>query len=162
MEYDVRDGVVKVGEWVWWHCEEGPEHIRVEEGHRNIMDYPQYYSIRKPVFIQHPEVDWLVIYEYEVGFMHAKKERKVTKTKHERKKPEFTFEDGVDIAFECMEADVCLLPFILKGKGANEVALQLLRTYLKRTRHHDCYTYKPLRKKLKLYIKWLQSHSSAV
>lgn len=51
----------------------------------------------------------------------------------ERKKPEFTFEDGVDIAFECMEADVCLLPFILKGKGANEVALQLLRTYLKRT-----------------------------
>ena len=84
------------------------------------------------------------------------------KPKIERKKPWFTFEDGVDIAFECMEADVCLLPFILKGKGANEVALQLLRTYLKRTRHHDCYTYKPLRKKLKLYIKWLQSQSSAV
>lgn len=84
------------------------------------------------------------------------------KPKIERKKPEFTFEDGVDIAFECMEADVCLLPFILKGKGANEVALQLLRAYLKRTRHHDCYTYKPLRKKLKLYIKWLQSQSSAV
>lgn len=82
--------------------------------------------------------------------------------KVERKRPEFTFDDGVNISFECMAVDMYLLPFLLRGRGANKMTLQMLQAYLKRTRRHNCYTYKPLRKKLKLYVKWLQSSESVL
>lgn len=179
--FPVRDGVVKVGEKVWWHCEEGPMHLRVEEGDCNIADYPQYYSINKPVFVQHPEVDWLVIYEHEEAYKHMQKGHKVLKIKHERKRPEFAFEDGIALhnftlkyctpySKKLVQLDkrfVSDLIVVLAEEPINEeqtrFVISEIGKFLRVTRvFQQSYKDKELRKKLKLYIKWLQSQSSVI
>jgi hypothetical protein len=47
-EYKVLDGTVKVGDKVWWHCNEGPELQIVKEYDRNMAQYPDIYSISEP------------------------------------------------------------------------------------------------------------------
>lgn len=161
--FPVRDGVVKVGEKVWWHCEEGPKHLRVDGDIRNIMNYPQYYSINKPVFVQHPEVDWLVIYEHEEAYKHMQKGHKVVRIKHERKRPEFTFEDGVFLGQDCGPyAGYVILTMEHSDVFTVQQQIGAVHEYLKATTCQSDYSFKPLRKKLKLYIKWLQSHGSVV
>lgn len=44
----VRDGMLSRGEMVWWRCVDGPEHVNSEYDWRNIIAYPQAYSINKP------------------------------------------------------------------------------------------------------------------
>ena len=53
--YKVRDGEVKWGDPIWWWCEDGPMLIRTqfhwENTWRNLLEYPQYHSIEKPISI---------------------------------------------------------------------------------------------------------------
>ena len=48
----VRDGVVSKESIVWWRCDKGPETRIAKQCWENIREYPEYYQIEKPVFLQ--------------------------------------------------------------------------------------------------------------
>lgn len=158
--FPVRDGVVKADEKVWWLGESGPEFVLAGKEFRNIVDYPDCYQVAKPVFVKHPTVDWLVIYEHEEGYKQARHPRK---TKHQRKKPEFTFQEGVYIGQDCGPyAGYLFLTMERPDVFTKQQQIGATMEYLAATSWQSDYSFKPLRKKLKLYIKWLQSESSLV
>lgn len=177
MKYEVRDGEVCSGDYVWWHCEEGPVKIKVLEHDLNISSYPEFHSIKEPVFVKHPTVDWLVVYEYQEMYKHITEGRKVVKTKHERKRPEFTFEDGYYFDFylersgeyaEYSGLDNLTVFCQISGdsygtltKARARYIIKIVGEALVKSREIcSTYAHKELRKKLKLYIKWLQSEMS--
>lgn len=164
MKYKVRDGEVGVGDYVWWHCEEGPRKLKVTGYEPNIRGYPEFHSIEKPTFVQHPTIEWKVVYEHEDEFKHFKhlrEGRKVVKTKHERKRPEFTFEDGVYLGQDYDPSSGYLLITMEHPRLYTvQQKISAARDYLKEKSWQSCYYFKPLRKKLKLYVKWLQSEMS--
>lgn len=85
----------------------------------------------------------------------------VKKAKVVRQRPEFTFEDGVDLAQEAWEhAGFLVVVFRHPNAFTDKERLKAAQEYLRSTTFYDGYEYKPLRKKLKLYIKWLQSSES--
>lgn len=80
----------------------------------------------------------------------------VKKVKAERKKPEFTFEDFHEIMENCYaQSSVDVMGMILGVELLEEIARRILLHWKTKS-----YKDKPLRKKLKLYIKWLQSEMS--
>lgn len=101
-------------------------------------------------------------------------EYKVVKIKHERKRPEFTFEDGFYFDFY-LESGAkynkldnlslfCQISGDSTGVLDKERICYIIRTVQRALRDSNeicsSWEYKTLRKKLKLYIKWLQSQSS--
>lgn len=87
--------------------------------------------------------------------------RGVKRVKVARQRPEFTFEDGVDLAQEAWNHAGLLVAVLRYPNGyTDKDRLKAAQEYLRSTTFYDGYEYKPLRKKLKLYIKWLQSSES--
>lgn len=99
---------------------------------------------------------------------------KVVKTKHERKRPEFTFEDGFRFNFylerrkHYSELDNYKLFYQILGDSVGVLDKDRISYLIKMVEQaldqssEICSTWehKPLRKKLKLYVKWLQSEMS--
>ena len=47
---EVRDGVVSKGDNVWWRCKSGPEYVSAGIHLDNILEYPRFYQINKPLY----------------------------------------------------------------------------------------------------------------
>lgn len=76
----------------------------------------------------------------------------------ERKKPEFTFEDGVFLGLDCGPfAGYVILTMEHPSVFPVQQQIGAVKEYLKATTWQSDYSFKPLRKRLKLYVKWLQS-----
>ena len=88
-------------------------------------------------------------------------EKGVKKLKTERKCPEFTFQDGVDLAEDsCVHSGFLIIVMRYEDVFTDKQRLDAARKYLRNTTYFSDYSYKPLRKNVKLYIKWLQSKIS--
>lgn len=86
------------------------------------------------------------------------KEVSSKKPKTERKRPEFTFYDGVGLAEDsCVHSGFLIVAMRYGDVFTDKQRLDAAREYLRNTTYFSDYSYKPLRKKIKLYIKWLQS-----
>ena len=99
---------------------------------------------------------------------------KIVKTKHKRKRPEFTFEDGMFFNFYLerggRDSDIsnlcvfCQIAGDSTGSLNKDRILHIIKLVDRALRESSeiCsqWEHKPLRKKLKLYIKWLQSEMS--
>jgi len=44
----VRDGVVRLGQPIWWRSEDGPAYVASNEHWPNIREYPTAYSVAEP------------------------------------------------------------------------------------------------------------------
>lgn len=44
----VRDGLVRKHDMVWWHSENGPEHVHAEDHWDNLRQYPHAHSRERP------------------------------------------------------------------------------------------------------------------
>lgn len=100
----------------------------------------------------------------------------VKKVKVDRKRPEFTFEDGFYFDFylesgaKYNKLDNLSLFCQISGDSCGVLdkericyIIRIVQRALRRSSEIcSCWEHKPLRKKLKLYIKWLQSQSSMV
>lgn len=94
----------------------------------------------------------------------------------ERKRPEFTFEDGFYFDFyleggaKYNKLDNLSLFCQISGDSTGVLnkericyIIRIVQRALRRSSEIcSCWEHKPLRKKLKLYIKWLQSQSNVV
>lgn len=46
--YPVRDGSVHLDDYVWWRCEDGPQHVRVKDHLANLIEFPHLYQLVRP------------------------------------------------------------------------------------------------------------------
>lgn len=167
MKYKVRDGYVEKGDEFWWLYERGPEKVNSrnwEDHDYNLEDYPEVYQIKEPVYkvIQEGVYEGEFVYEHEERFKLMNQGKHTTKKpKTERNRPEFTFEDGVELAQDtCVHSGFLIVAMRYEDVFTDKDRLLAAQEYLRNTNYFNEYGYKPLRKKLKLYIKWLQSEMS--
>lgn len=86
---------------------------------------------------------------------------KIVKVEHKRKRPEFTFEDGVYLGQDCgFHASYLIIAMEHSDVYTTQQQIGAVQEYLKARAWQSDYSFKPLRKKLKLYVKWLQSEMS--
>ena len=167
MTYKVRDGLVEKGDVFWWLCEDMP--VKVEARNwldhlLNLRSYPEAYQIKEPVFkrITEGADEGLCIYEHEDRYKLLEQGKPVSKKpKVKRKRPEFTFEDGVYLGQDCgFDASYLIITMEHSDLYTTQQQIGAVQEYLKARAWQSDYSFKPLRKKLKLYVKWLQSKMS--
>lgn len=167
MKYKVRGGYVEKGDEFWWLYEGGPEKVNScnwEDHDYNLEDYPEVYQIKEPVYkvIQEGVYEGEFVYEHEERFkLMNQGYRTNKKSKTERKRPEFTFEDGVYLGQDCgFHASYLIITMEYSDLYTAQQQIGAVQEYLKARAWQSDYSFKPLRKKLKLYVKWLQSEMS--
>lgn len=54
--YQVRDGLVRESDFVWWRSEEGPRRVKVSEHLENLRAYPEVYQVNQPsIRVEYPD-----------------------------------------------------------------------------------------------------------